>query len=264
MKNALPELFNKSFQDGELHADAWIGGRKQKHLGPGSHPSGSDQDVHGGDGGGGGAGSTYRDLIDNFIDDPSQKWVLKNNPHVRVTIFRSIRDGLDRDEVAKWLEELDSFDLPKDAITEVIVGSDSDIGVMVGLMAAPLGAYNLGEKHVLFNYDGILDYEFGKTPFHMSQQPLDVIAHETGHVLHGGSGFFEAVRGMKRKFANDPVLSEKLRTRIFQEVSPYAATMPIEFVAEVFTGLRQGKTFESDIMDLYDAMRGPYGVKPRK
>lgn len=41
------------------------------------------------------------------------------------------------------------------------------------------------------------------------------------------------------------------------KVSRYGATMPVEFVAEVYTGFQRGEEFDQDVLDLYDKLGGP-------
>jgi hypothetical protein len=45
--------------------------------------------------------------------------------------------------------------------------------------------------------------------------------------------------------------------KMVDATSAYAATMPVEFVAEVYSGMVAGRTFEPWVMDLYRSFGGP-------
>ena len=44
---------------------------------------------------------------------------------------------------------------------------------------------------------------------------------------------------------------------ICSKVSRYAQQLPMEFVAEVFSGLVSGQKFDADVMSLYAKYKGP-------
>lgn len=94
----------------------------------------------------------------------------------------------------------------------------------------------------------------------------NAVIHETGHFLHWKenpklffklikSGSFSNIPGSKRILTPDETLA--LRARIRVDVSGYAATIPVEFVAEVFAGRARGKIYPSYVNKLYDAFGGP-------
>jgi len=80
--------------------------------------------------------------------------------------------------------------------------------------------------------------------------------HEMGHMLHQDT----------YKFWND---ATKQNSKIYQEfqqpdiqkiaeqVSNYAKTNPLEFVAETYKRIRRGQTFSEDVMQLYRKYKGP-------
>jgi hypothetical protein len=76
------------------------------------------------------------------------------------------------------------------------------------------------------------------------------IYHELGHLSH---------------FKADKEVYQSLQTARFQpdeivvarRVSRYASEAPIEFVAEVFAALLTGRSFDADIMALYQKLKGP-------
>lgn len=86
-----------------------------------------------------------------------------------------------------------------------------------------------------------------------SGSPDAVIHHEIGHALH-----YREIKGdwggVKRRLAAE---GEDVRKRIQAEVSQYAVTDGTEFVAEVYSGMKGGKTYSKAIMDLYNEYGGP-------
>ena len=57
------------------------------------------------------------------------------------------------------------------------------------------------------------------------------------------------------------ITKEFLNTKSIQEtaskVSDYAKESPLEFIAETFAGLIEGKTYSNDVMALYKKYGGP-------
>lgn len=91
-----------------------------------------------------------------------------------------------------------------------------------------------------------------KTGFFSSADPHATIHHEVAHALHHrriGMDEFAMLYG--RTF------NEASRTHISGTVSKYATTNPLEFVAEVYAGVKTGKTYPPDIMDFYAKLKGP-------
>ena len=101
--------------------------------------------------------------------------------------------------------------------------------------------------------------------------PFRLLNHEIGHILHqnnigtelfakysdygkladGGINTF----ALWRKFRNE--IGNKLFYEVMGNVTPYAATTPAEFVAEVYSFLCNGVKFSDDIMELYKKYGGP-------
>ena len=77
------------------------------------------------------------------------------------------------------------------------------------------------------------------------------VYHELGHALQNktDSRHFDNLKNSEIP----PVFVERVKS----EVSRYAATSPREFVAEVYAGLRSGKTYSEDVMRFYNQWRGP-------
>lgn len=72
--------------------------------------------------------------------------------------------------------------------------------------------------------------------------------HEQGHFLH--FGICEKLDNLKN-FQNDNEIS------IARKVSRLATKNPLEFVADTFAGLKDGKVFDDDVMSLYKKYNGP-------
>ena len=93
-----------------------------------------------------------------------------------------------------------------------------------------------------------------KSGWWASAQETYVVDHESGHALH---------------YTQDPAafvaISKMTQTEFsFQEyaviqsqVSRYAATKPVELVAEVFAGTVGGKTYSPEVMAIYNRFGGP-------
>ena len=97
-------------------------------------------------------------------------------------------------------------------------------------------------------------YEIMKT--NMKEQAdggmYKTIFHELGHLEHEKQSkkIFEAF-----KFSSFG--KNQAEIDIARKVSDYAAESPVEFVAEVFSDLLNGKKYSKDIMDLYNKYGGP-------
>jgi hypothetical protein len=102
--------------------------------------------------------------------------------------------------------------------------------------------------------------------FWSTNDPLAPIAHENGHWLHYQNAPPPDVVA-PRSFVADGVTYPGFTwagkdipsgaQAIAAKVSRYAATMPKEFVAETYTGLRAGRSYDEDVMDLYRLFGGP-------
>lgn len=90
----------------------------------------------------------------------------------------------------------------------------------------------------------------GSPPFHATNHRYQLFIHEIGHMLHSdvvGSAYDNLKNSNYYLNAFD----------VEKEVSRYAKTNALEFVAEVFTGLFTGKTYVDIVMRQYDMLRGP-------
>ena len=89
----------------------------------------------------------------------------------------------------------------------------------------------------------------------LDQRPDHVINHELGHRAHRQAVGSERWNDQAVAIPDGP-----MKKRIEAEVSQYAATQRVEFVAEVYAGLKAGKTYSEKIMAYYK-LQG--GVIPR-
>jgi hypothetical protein len=83
----------------------------------------------------------------------------------------------------------------------------------------------------------------------VSDHPLAPILHEVGHALHLGSG-------TRQTHIPEVWTSEEDRITA-KELSDFAETSPIEFVAEAFVILATGGTLTAEARRLYDRLGGP-------
>jgi hypothetical protein len=79
-----------------------------------------------------------------------------------------------------------------------------------------------------------------------SSDPLHVVNHEIGHFLH-----YNALGNQSYQFFRDTPLTSLQINMIRTEVSAYATSNPIEFVAETYAGLKAGRKYSDEIMRLY-------------
>lgn len=87
--------------------------------------------------------------------------------------------------------------------------------------------------------------------------PNYVFHHELGHINHNKI----IPDDIYKELSSQQKLSEWNNNKKIQEVcarvSGYSGQRPIEFVAEVYSGLVNGQTFHPDVLSLYKALKGP-------
>ena len=82
-------------------------------------------------------------------------------------------------------------------------------------------------------------------------KPTGLMDHEIGHAKHHAAiGDMGWAKLKLRHF------TPETQAAITQDVSGYAATEPIEFVAEVYAGIKLGRTFSQRTMDLFSELNG--------
>lgn len=92
--------------------------------------------------------------------------------------------------------------------------------------------------------------------FHPVPNYESIIVHEYGHVLHytKTGGDLAVIRDNVRwGQSHDGV---RLDIGVARQVSRYATSNPMEFVAETFTGMVYGKTYSPEVMKMYRALKG--------
>lgn len=75
-----------------------------------------------------------------------------------------------------------------------------------------------------------------------SPNPLHPIYHESSHLKH--------------KDVSQVWNSKEYQQNVAQKVSRYAKTNPSEFVAETYAGIKAGKNYDTDVMNLYKRFGG--------
>lgn len=98
-----------------------------------------------------------------------------------------------------------------------------------------------------------------------NDHPLHIIHHEIGHMLHYKTpnaitgGYVRPVGPDGKLLPRDAVGREiaQWQASTTQRVSRYGMTNNAEFVAEVYAGIRGGKTYDDDIMAVYRLLGGP-------
>lgn len=120
-----------------------------------------------------------------------------------------------------------------------------------------LMAYRPGEDVLLLNpHLGLREMirktaEAGSNKYFSTSAPLHVIRHEIGHAM-----LYHAAPLRIGQLSMADRLNPRVRPLVEKEVSEYAATNPLEFVAEVYAGLRDGRTYSDKIMRMYHAYGG--------
>ena len=98
---------------------------------------------------------------------------------------------------------------------------------------------------------GLKDYKMQDFAFD------DIFVHEMGHMHHRSIyPRYEEAGAQMTQLRKDFTLDTET-SRIPYRVSSYAASSPLEFVAEVYTGLRKGQHFDNEVMSLYRKYNGP-------
>ncbi len=100
------------------------------------------------------------------------------------------------------------------------------------------GSYNLFSKKILLSRDFLFTSGYLK--------------HEIGHFLH----HLHNNKLYKYLYKNNFSFKPEYKEMIAQHVNDYASSNPLEFVAEVFKGLFDGKQYDEKIMELYKKFKG--------
>lgn len=89
-----------------------------------------------------------------------------------------------------------------------------------------------------------------------------VVTHEIGHWRHaqnvtGDIYGFTLTNNRTGELFEERFTYESAEQKTANRVSQYAATKRSEFVAEVYSGLRNGKTYDDEVMAMYQQLGGP-------
>ena len=86
----------------------------------------------------------------------------------------------------------------------------------------------------------------------VTNNKFHVIYHEYGHFRHFRTTSFTALKQCNPEFK-----ANTFKQKIASEISSYAKTEPMEFVAEVYAGLMNGAKYSPEVMALYRSYNGP-------
>ncbi len=90
----------------------------------------------------------------------------------------------------------------------------------------------------------------GTTPFHSTSHRYQIFLHEIGHMLHS-----DAVGDRYDNLKNMDYYRRAMD--VTKDVSKYANTNALEFVADVVAGILSGKTYSDVVMQQYAMVDGP-------
>jgi hypothetical protein len=118
--------------------------------------------------------------------------------------------------------------------------------------------YNAPERRIYINADSVFWPEMhqiteaqAKRGWWVSDRPFSTVDHEIAHAKH-----HDSVKSLT-KSAMSVTWDKATKELAKSQVSGYAASSPLEFVAEVYSGIKHGKTFGPRIMALYKRIGGP-------
>ena len=172
------------------------------------------------------------------------------------------------DNVSVSLGELD--DDRADDVIEGLQAIDDAMGIEEGDMfnltttppddvgSAAAAAFHTGQRTLYVNPDAATgenrraDFEAG---FLSTPDQQGNIMHEMIHSKHSRAALSSDGPSLDELRADNFDSDEKAMIR--EEVSDYAATNGMEFVAEVGAGVLSGQEYSDDVMELYDELGGP-------
>jgi hypothetical protein len=88
------------------------------------------------------------------------------------------------------------------------------------------------------------------------KSPESVFIHEMGHLAQANTAHGAKIQKAASAFWEDPA-----KKTTAGKVSKYAASKPSEFVAEVFAGMAEGVTYDTDVLAMYADLGGKFPVK---
>jgi hypothetical protein len=119
-------------------------------------------------------------------------------------------------------------------------GADGESATAIVMLGGSINRHSGGLAGIANKVAPVGGVEFAKA----------VVIHELGHNLHARSNPDMVLSG------SDLEKNYKM-TNASEKVSPYATKNPLEFVAEVFTGLVYGYRYDGEVMSKYEEWGGP-------
>lgn len=172
-----------------------------------------------------------------------------------------------------------------DKLKEMGINPSVDVEIETGHKAR-IGAYYFSKDKIVLNGPHIEHLnKYGREVLESFQDsgaknwvsvnrfdhPEATLVHEVGHAEHAEvlsknlgreraqqlfTSWGKAPRGGLQTIDGTKVGSAGFK-KVASRVSNYAATAPLEFVAEVYTGRKYGKTYDNSVNALYDSLGGP-------
>jgi len=165
-------------------------------------------------------------------------------------------EGLDDDQVDAVTSAFEEFredqGLGDMAVMSVTTTPPDDVGAGAGASFTP------NERRLYVNPDGLdpetkqEDFEEG---FIATETVEGTIHHELAHARHFGEVLSDP--DLNWQELQDQDLSDEEAETVSDEVSWYASTSPTELVAEVNSGIQEGKEYSDEVMDMYERFGGP-------
>ena len=164
-------------------------------------------------------------------------------------------DDLSDEQIEAFETAWEDFDeavgVPEMGVFQLTTEPPDDVGPGAG------ASYTLSSRTLYLNPDG-LDAESKQEDFDEGWIATESVEgsmfHELAHAKHysdaqGGDG-----PGLSE--LRDAELTDEQKATLEDEVSWYASTSPMEAVAEVSSGLYEGREFSDEVMEMYEELGG--------
>lgn len=199
-----------------------------------------------------------RDMLDQLPDDEREEIesaiggaeyhepVINSSEHIDTVELRDVEPEK-QEELASMVDGvIAELDIPSGEVERL--HSVKEEG---GAMGAAPGSYNYEDNELYLNPDTIRDAGDGSVSFDNDVVPdtvEDIVVHEMMHAAHfAGEGNPEY----------EEHLSDEEREYLADAVSEYAASNPLEAVAEIGTMHAKGEEVEDRMWDIYEKYGGP-------
>lgn len=194
-------------------------------------------------------GSSFRETEEPEVSEAEER--IKD-----LTDIQSVNvDDLSDEQIEAFETAWEDFDeavgVPEMGVFQLTTEPPDDVGPGAG------ASYTLSSRTLYLNPDG-LDAESKQEDFEEGWIATESVAgsmfHELAHAKHysdaqGGDG-----PGLSE--LRDAELNDEQKATLEDEVSWYASTSPMEAVAEVSSGLYEGREFSDEVMELYEELGG--------